>query len=52
MLKLSYCGGGGGGGGVQSHFSVQPNYSVEIGLGCRWGWDNIPLSVLFFLVSR
>ena len=25
---------GGGGGGVQSHFCVQPNYSVEVSLCC------------------
>ena len=32
--------GGGGWGGVQSHFRVQPNYSVEVVLYCRWGCDN------------
>ena len=26
-------------GGVQSHFRVQPNYSVEVVLCCRWGCD-------------
>ena len=26
--------------GVQSHFHVQPNYSVEVVLCCRWGCDN------------
>ena len=30
---------GGGSGGVQSHFLVQPNYSVEVVLCCRWGCD-------------
>ena len=26
--------------GVQSHVYVQPNYSVEVVLCCRWGCDN------------
>ena len=35
----------GGGGCVQSHFRVQPNYSVEVVLCCavlccHWGCDN------------
>ena len=25
--------------GVHSHFPVQPNYSVEVVLCCRWGCD-------------
>ena len=36
-LILSVCGGWGG---VQSHFHVQPNYSVEVVLCCGWGCDN------------
>ena len=31
---------GGGGWGLHSHFRVQPNYSVEVVLCCRWGCDN------------
>ena len=34
-----------GGWGLQSHFHVQPNYSVEVVLlvvlCCRWGCDNL-----------
>ena len=36
-LQLSFCGGGGV--GVQSHFCVQPNYSVEAVFRCCWGCD-------------
>ena len=32
-------------GGFHSHFHVQPNYSIEIVLCCRWGCDN---SLLFY----
>ena len=42
--------GGGGGGvgvGVQSHFHVQPNYSVEVVLRCHWGCDNLTLEKIF-----
>ena len=37
--------GVGGGGGVQSHFCVQPNYSVEVVLCCCWGCDKNSLQV-------
>ena len=30
----------GGWGGVYNHFHVQPNYSVEVVLCCRWVCDN------------
>ena len=30
---------GGGGVGNNSHFRVQPNYSVEVVLCCPWGCD-------------
>ena len=32
---LSFCGG------MHSHFHVQPNYSVEVVLCCRCGYDNV-----------
>ena len=49
MPLLSFCGGVGGWGGwsLQSHFRVQPNYSVEVVLlvvlCCRWSCDNSQL---------
>ena len=33
-------GGGVGGGGMHCHSHVQPNYSVEVVLCCRWSRDN------------
>ena len=31
---------------MQSHFDVQPNYSVDAVLGCHWGCDNVQFSVV------
>ena len=34
--------------GVHSHFHIQPNYSVEVVLCCRWGCDKISGCSLLF----
>ena len=41
-LTLSLCGRvvAGWGGGLHSHFHIQPNYSGEVALCCRWVCDN------------
>ena len=38
--------------GLYSHFRVQPNYSVEVVLHCRWGCDKNSNGVALYRVTQ